>query len=193
VRVRAPAAADPAVGVFAEEVARERKQPMGRPAEPAEALQAWLTVPSEIEKALEGLPEDALDLRGGGEGWSIRETVHHLVEANLIASNIMIAALAGSTSPYDWSWVNPDASWMRRLGYQTAPIRPALATLRALCEHMAGLIGATTDGLRREVQLLDAPGAALYAKTVEDLLREQVGHARDHLRDVAQIRAAHGR
>jgi hypothetical protein len=166
---------------------------MANATEPPEALRAWLTVPSEIEKALDNLPEDALELRGGGEGWSIRETVHHLVEANLVASNIMIAALAGSSSPYDWSWVNPDASWMRRLGYDTAPIRPALATLRSLCEHMVGLIGATTDGLRREVQLLDAPGAEPYTKTVEDLLREQAEHARDHLRDVAQIRAAHGR
>ena len=59
-----------------------------------EALQAWLMIPAEIEKALQGLPEEDLDLRGGPDGWSIRETVHHLVEANLVASNIVIAALA---------------------------------------------------------------------------------------------------
>lgn len=166
---------------------------MANPIEPAEALRAWLAIPRDIENALDGLLEDALDLRGGAENWSIRETVHHLVEANLIASNMMIAGLAKSGSTYDWSWVTPDASWMQRVGYNTAPVGPALATLRALCEHIAGLIRASPDGLRREVRLLDAPGAELYAKTVQDILVQEIEHAEEHLRMVAQTRAAHGR
>jgi len=105
---------------------------MSGSAEPAEALRGWLTIPAKLRKALEGLAEEDLDLRGGAEGWSIRETVHHLVEANLVASNIMIAGLAKSGCIYDWSWVTPDASWMQRVGYDTAPVRPALETFTAL-------------------------------------------------------------
>jgi len=165
---------------------------MGDSTEPA-ALRAWLTIPSDIERALEGLTEEALDLRGGTDGWSIRETVHHLVEANLVATNIMIAGLAKSGCTYDWSWVTPDASWMQRMGYTTAPLRPALDTLQALCEHIAGLIRGTSDGLLREVRLLDAPGAELYTKTVQDLLTQEIEHAEQHLRVVAQTRASHGR
>jgi hypothetical protein len=162
-------------------------------AEAAEALRAWLAIPESIERAIDGLREDDLDLRGGADGWSIRETVHHLVEANLVASNIMIAALARSGCTYDWSWVNPDAAWMRRVGYDSAPIRPALATLHALCEHIAGLIRAADHGDQREVQLLDAPGAKLYTKAVKDLLTQEVEHADEHLGVLAQTRAAHGR
>lgn len=165
---------------------------MAGPAEPTEALRAWLMIPWNIEKALEGLPEEDLDLRGGMEGWSIRESVHHLVEANLVASNMMIAGLAKSGSIYDWSWVTPDASWMQRVGYDTAPVRPALETLRALGEHIAGLIRAS-DGFQRQVQLLDAPGAKLYTKTVKEILTQEIEHAEEHLRVVAQTRAAHGR
>jgi hypothetical protein len=145
-----------------------------------------------IEEAIRGLPVRALDRRGGSEGWSIREYVHHLVEANLVASNIVLAALAtnGKTS-YDWSWVWPSAEWMRRVGYTTAPIRPALALLRALGRHFADLLGSTEDGLERGVRLLDAPGAALYTRTVRQVLAEQVEHARTHLRDIAATRAAH--
>lgn len=161
-------------------------------ARPAKAVEAWLRIPDGIEKAIEGLHENALDIRGGGDGWSIRESVHHLVEANLVASNIMIAALAKSGCTYDWSWVNPDARWMRRVGYSKAPVRPALDALRALCQHISGLISATSDALRREVRLLDAPGAELYTKTVEEILRQEVEHAEEHLRAVAQIRADHG-
>ncbi len=170
---------------------------MGIPAEPAAALQAWRAIPAEIEKAIQGLSEDALDLRGrtdgGTDGMSIREIVHHLVEANLVASNIMIAALAKSGCTYDWSWLMPNASWMKRMGYDRAPVHPAFATLRALCEHIAGLISATADGFGREVRLLDAPGAELYTKTVEGLLRQEVEHAEEHLRTLAETRKAHGK
>src|SRR3972149_4560389 len=120
---------------------------MVNPRAAAKALRAWLAIPRQIEKAVQGLPDAALNLRGGTEAWSIRETVHHLVEANLVASNIIIAALAKSGCTYDWSWVTPDKSRMRRVGYSTAPIRPALAALRALGQHFSAVLGATSDGL----------------------------------------------
>jgi hypothetical protein len=166
---------------------------MGGAAEATDAVRGWLSLPGNIEKALEGLAEKDLDLRGGAEGWSIRETVHHIVEANLVASNILIAGLAKSGTVYDWSWVTPDASWMERVGYNRAPLRPALQALRALSEHLAELIRASADGLVRQVQLLDAPGAKPYTKTIKDLLTQQIEHAEGHLRTVAETRVAHGR
>ena len=161
--------------------------------EPAAALRAWLAIPETIEMAIDGLSEADLDLRGGADSWSIREFVHHLVEANLVASNIIIAALAKSGCIYDWSWVWPDSAWNQRVGYNTAPVRPALETLRALCEHIAGLIRTTPDGFLRQVQLLDAPGAKLYTKTVADILVQEIEHADEHLRTVAETKAAHAR
>lgn len=165
---------------------------MANVAKPGGAVESWLRLPESIEKAIEGLEGAALDVRGGSDRWSIRESVHHLVEANLVASNIIVAALAQSGCTYDWSWVNPDAAWMRRVGYDNAPIRPALEALRALCRHISGLVRAEPEMLRREVRLLDAPGAELYTKTVEEILRQEVEHAREHLRVVLETRAAHG-
>jgi len=159
------------------------------PAEQGDVLKGWLSLAETIEKAIDGVAESDLDLRGGVEGWSIRETVHHLVEANLIGSNILIAALANSGCVYDWSWVNPDISWMNRLGYDKAPVAPALQTLRTLSEHLAGLIRTHSDGLLREVQLLDAPGAKPHTETVRDLLVEQIEHTEGHLRTIAETRA----
>jgi len=90
---------------------------------------------------------------------SIRQTVHHLVEANLVASNMIIAALANSGSTYDWTWVNPGGSWMSRLGYSRAPIGPALSTLESLTRHFAAIFSVVDDGLQRTVELFDSPGA----------------------------------
>jgi hypothetical protein len=43
------------------------------------------------------------------------------------------------------------------------------------------------------VQLLDAPGAKLYTKTVTGLLAQEIEHAEEHLRALAQIKATHSR
>lgn len=75
-----------------------------------EPLAAWVEIPGRIRKSLRDLNESDLRLRGGSEGWSIRETVHHLVEANLVASNMIIAAIATNGCDYDWTWINPDKS-----------------------------------------------------------------------------------
>ncbi len=159
--------------------------------EASAALRAWLAIPASIEKAIDGLGEDDLDLRDGG--LSIRETVHHLVEANLVASNIMIAGLAKSGCTYDWSWVTPDAAWMQRVGYDSAPVRPALC-------HAPRLVCAHRGFDRGHVGRVPARGAAprcsgrgLYSKTVQDLLMQEVEHAAEHLRTLAQTRVAHGR
>jgi len=166
---------------------------MPGPPDDRRELRSWIAVTDKIRGAIEGLREEDLDLRGGADGWSIRETVHHLVESNLIASNIMIAALSKSGCIYDWSWVQPDREWMERMAYKTAPTGPALTALHALCEHFADLIKAIPEGFEREVRLLDAPGAQPYGKTVRELVSEQVEHVEGHLGTVREIRAAHGR
>lgn len=112
---------------------------------------------------------------------SVRETVHHLVEANLIASNIVIAALAKSGIAYDWTWVTPGGQWMERLGYGRVGVGPAIATLTGLTRHLAAVLSVTGDGLERTVRLRDAPRAPQYTKTVREILADEVDHAEEHL------------
>lgn len=160
---------------------------------PVDILRDWSAVPDAIEAVIRDLTEADLELRGGPEGWSIRETVHHLVEANLVAAGMLIAALGSSGSTFDWSWLNPDRAWMARLGYDRAPVGPALETLRALIRHLTGLLRASPDAPRREVRLFDAPGAKTYVLTAAAVIRQEVEHAREHLGEVAATRRRHGR
>ena len=109
---------------------------MGDQGAMVQPLSDWLQVPRAIEVAIEGLTEDDLNLRGGSNGWSIRETVHHLVESNLVACSIAIAAVGKSGCTYDCSWLNPDRSWMERMGYTRAAVAPAIDALSALCRYV---------------------------------------------------------
>src|SRR5262245_50472007 len=108
-------------------------------------LSDWLQVSRTIEIALEGLTEDDLDLRGGSNGWSIRENVHHLVESNLVACTVVIAAVGTGGCTYDCSWLNPDPAWMERLGYNRGAVAPAIEALSASCRYVSALLSAAPD------------------------------------------------
>ncbi len=169
--------------IHGEKTARSwiRETTMGKADEVDDVLARWMAIAGQLKSVVRGLPSARLDARAGSDRMSIRETVHHLVEANLVVSNIVIAALANSGSTYDWTWVNPGGSWMSRLGYSKAPIGPAISTLESLTRHFAALFSVVDDGLTRTVKLYDSPGAPHYTKTVGQLLLDEVNHAREHL------------
>jgi hypothetical protein len=157
---------------------------------PPNALAAWASIPRDIRKAIAGLSGRDLKARGGSEGWSIREYAHHLIEANLVASNIILAALGRPGCTYDWSWVIPDRQWMKRLGYDRAPLEPAIRLLEALVAHVSGIARRAPGSMKRHVKLLDSPGARLRRRTVKQVLEDECEHALHHLRDIADTRNA---
>jgi hypothetical protein len=159
----------------------------------SKALAAWVSIPRDIRRATRGLSDRDLKARGGSEGWSIREYAHHLGEANLIASNIILAALGRPGSTYDWSWVLPDRKWMKRLGYDRAPLDPALDLLEALCAHVAGLARSAPGSMKSAVRLLGSPGTRPRRRTVKQVLDDEREHARHHLRDIADTRSSQSR
>jgi hypothetical protein len=157
-------------------------------------LGEWKRIPTKIRKSIYGLTESELSLKGEGKnGWSIRENVHHLVEANLVATNIIVAALATEGRYYDWTWVNPNKSWMRRVGYDSVRVEPAIKMLRALCEHISALIVDRPQAFSRSVQLSDTTDGPRYVMTVEGILRQEVEHADEHLKMIQAIRERHSR
>jgi DinB superfamily len=153
-----------------------------------EGVEAWAKIPADIRKSIRGLSGTDLDRRGGSEGWSIREYVHHVVEANMVASTMVIAALANNGGEFDWTWVNPNEAWMKRVGYDKADVRAALRVLATLCDYIAGIVAAQPGMLERYVRLNDSPGAKRYNATVEKILKDEREHANHHLADIRVTR-----
>ena len=151
-------------------------------------LRAWGTIPRRIRKAVSGLSPRELRVRGGSESWTIREYAHHLVEANLVASSIIVAALGSPGARYDWSWLYPDERWMSRLRYDTVPLQPAIDLLDALCAHVAGIVRNAPGAMSRHVRLVGTRRVA--RRTVRQILAEECEHARHHLGDIARVKSA---
>jgi hypothetical protein len=153
---------------------------------PAHPLNDWLQVSNDLETAVDGLTEVDLDCRGGPNGWSVREVVHHLVESNLVACNIVIAAVGTGGCTYDCSWLNPDREWMERMGYGGA-VTSAIEASSAVIRYASALLSRAAGGLTREIKLLGAPGTEPYQMTVEQMIRLEVQHARQHLHEMDEI------
>lgn len=180
-----------ASNIGSRETLRAHSRPAGLPKEQRKTLRAWAGIPRKTRRAVSGLSAQELKWRGGSEGWSIREQVHHLVEANLVASNIVLAILGRPGCKYDWSWVIPDERWMKGLGYDRAPLEPALELMEALCAHVAAIVGRAPGSMTQHVRLLDSPGAKLRRRTLEQVLNDQCEHVQHHLREIAETRKAY--
>jgi len=130
-----------------------------------------------------GLTEDDLNLRGGPNGWSDPRNRAPSVEPNLVACHHRDRCGGTGGCTYDCSWLSPDRAWMERMGYRGA-VAPAIEVLSASCRYVSALLRAAPDGLRREIKLLGAPGTEPCPMTVEQMICQEVEHARHHLQEI---------
>lgn len=125
---------------------------------------------------------ETLDRSPTGGGLTRRETIHHIVEAGVVAASIVTAALGSPGCVYDWTWMMPFGAWMDRMAYREKPVDPALALLDALNAYVAAQVEPLADGLARTVRLRDEPEAELRTVSVAEVLLQEVDHAREHAR-----------
>ncbi len=98
--------------------------------------------PDVVERTVAGLTDEELDHRPADGGWSPRQVVHHLADSEM-ASAIRLRKLLVEDSPtiqgYD------EEEYARGLHYDTRPIAPSLAALRAARETTASILDHLTD------------------------------------------------
>ena len=143
-------------------------------------IAAWRSIVDLVQARVAGRGEAELDRRADAESLTLREAVHHVAEANVVAASIVIAALGSPGCVYDWSWMLPFGPWMGRLRYGEKPLGPALRLLAALNDYVAALVEPLPDGLSRPVRLKDVPEGPPRATTVGEVLLAEALHAREH-------------
>ena len=95
-------------------------------------LKRYLQLPERLEVAIAGLSNSELDLTKG-EGWSIRQYVHHTVEGELMWQ-IFLRAIVGRDGiefPIAWYFDLPQEEWAQRWAYDKRTVEPTLALFRS--------------------------------------------------------------
>lgn len=145
----------------------------------------WAKIPRLLGKAISKADESNLEARNRVSRMSLRETAHHLAEANIVAASMILAAAGNNGCTYDWSWLYPDRKWTDRMRYAHLPVKPALDVVKALNRQVRNLVTVNPNVLDHSVTLFDKPGGDTYSMTVSEIMLQEVDHAREHLDDSA--------
>ena len=133
-----------------------------------------------VEEAVRGLGEADLDRRPPDGGWSARQVVHHLADSEMMSAMRLRRLLAedhATLQGYD------EAEFARKLHYDTRPIEPSLAAMRAARESTTTLLDELSedDWSRMGTHTESGP------YSVETWLEIYAAHGHDH---AEQIRRA---
>jgi hypothetical protein len=137
------------------------------------------------DEALRAMSEATFDLldRRVGDGWSARQVIHHLADAetnSYIRLRRLLAEAPGTTiQGYD------EAAWAEcaQLGYQQLPVEHAVALFAAVRQGSLDVLRRVTE--RDLGRTGEHTESGRY--TLADWLRIYTAHPRDH---VAQMREA---
>jgi hypothetical protein len=154
-------------------------------------LKKYLQLPDRLEAAIAGLSESDLDLRG--EGWSIRQYIHHTVEGELLWEINLRAAAGydGITFPMTWYFVQAQETWAECWGYDRRPVEPALALFRGSTSNLVGFLRCLPEAWDRSGRITWRGNQAETIYSVRDIVLMHIGHMDQHEADIRAIRALH--
>jgi hypothetical protein len=98
--------------------------------------------PEVVEHVVVGLSDEELDHAPADGGWSARTVVHHLADSEMMSAarlRLLLAEDAPVIQGYD------EKELARRLHYDTRPLGPSLAALRAARESTAAVLALLSE------------------------------------------------
>jgi DinB superfamily len=155
-------------------------------------LKKYLQLPERLETAIAGLSESELDLRG--EGWSIREYIHHTVEGELLWQVNLRAILGtdGIEFPFQWYFALSQDEWALHWASCKRAVEPTLALFRASTRSLAELLRCVDPQAWKHFGRVTWPGAKEIKRlTVREIVLIHIGHMDQHAADIRAIRELH--
>lgn len=156
---------------------------MATEAEREKRIAAIRELPARLEEAIAGLSEEQLDRIAGGEGWSIRQIVHHLADAHLNAFTRMKLMLTESKpilKPFD------QEAWALLADTTQLPVGPSLQIVKGVHQRWARLLDSLREPDWQRVGVHLERGLV----SVDDQLQTYARHCDDHLGQIGRIKAA---
>lgn len=155
-------------------------------------LAAYANGPDQLETAIEDLADSDLDLALSPDSWTIRQTVHHIVDGDDLWKTAIKAALGDSRAlfTFQWYWDIPQDTWAERWDYAGRPIEPSLALFRANRRQIAQLLERNQDAWERYT-LITLPNGEERPVSISYVVEMQTQHVTDHIADIHRILRAH--
>ena len=155
-------------------------------------LKKYLKLPERLEAAIAGLSESDLDLCG--EGWSIREYVHHTVEGELLWQ-VNLRAIVGTDGcwfPFQWYFALSQDEWAEKWASDKRAIEPTLALFRGSTGSLVELLRCSDPQIWKHFGRVTWPGAKQETHiTIRDIILMHLGHMDQHEADIRAIRELH--
>jgi hypothetical protein len=158
-----------------------------------ELIANYGSCPDQLEAALIGLSEINLDLRQSDEGWTIRETIHHIADGDDLWKLFIKRAIGNPKGEYsfDWYWQVPQDEWARSWHYQERAIEPSLAMFRANRGHIVQLLRHTPGALEKSLRVRWPTELGEQEVKVRLIIEGQTQHALAHIAEIREIREIH--
>jgi hypothetical protein len=156
-----------------------------------ELLQQYADLPLQLKKALHGLSVTDYSLAREKGKWTIREIVHHLVDADYLVHTLILAALGNSGCVYDQTWYKCDNSWVQILKYQQRSIDLATSLFKANHQSLVELLKILPECLEQYIILRWEKDPQGTKTTVEQLIRSRIHHTRHHIDQIIETRRQH--
>lgn len=149
-----------------------------------EKIALFASMPDQLEQAIKGLSENQLDTARKEGRWTIRQLLHHIVDADDLTRAIIKAAIGNPGCRFNMEWYSPDNSWDETMDYGGRGIEAALHLYRACHQHLEELLAHIPEAWDREV-ILQGPMAGGEKKLpVSYLVYSQTRHALYHLEQI---------
>jgi uncharacterized damage-inducible protein DinB len=141
--------------------------------------------PGRLRAAVNGLSETQLDTVYRPGGWTVRQVVHHLADAQMnwyIRTKLAVTEDEPTIKPYD------EAQWAELEDARRGAVDPSLLLLDGLYQRWVKIFGAMTPAQR--TRPFQHPERGLL--TLEYTLPMQVWHGRHHTAHIVELRQRMG-
>jgi uncharacterized damage-inducible protein DinB len=141
--------------------------------------------PSKLRAAVAELSDVQLDTRYRPGGWTVRQVVHHLADAQLnwyIRPKLAVTEDLPATKPY------AEQLWAELADARSGPIEPSLRIFEGVTARWCRFL----DSLAPAEWFRKFTNPEWGTLTVEDTLRSMAWHARHHTAHITELRKREG-
>ena len=161
--------------------------------DPNSILILYAQGPQQLEAAIGGLSDEALDTAPADGGWTIRQIVHHVVDGDDLWKTCVKAALGNENARFSlpWYWSIPQDRWAESWSYAGRAVEPSLRLFRANRAHIVQLLERVPGAWDRPVTVEWSSGES-ERRNVGRVIEMQAEHVRGHVEDIRRIRDDNG-